>query len=78
MSQLRIQFYAEGRRRGSGSVCNLFEVCGKTYDSFVIEDKRWYSCRSAREQEDLLLGVAKSRYPEVEWTRAFYNEIKQV
>jgi hypothetical protein len=26
----------------------------------------------------LLLGVAKSRYPEVEWTRAFYNEIKQV
>lgn len=75
MSKLRIRFYAEGWRHGCK--VTLGEVCGNTYDDFIVDSFRWNTCHTPQEQEAVMLGVARVRYPEVDWESAHYVEIHQ-
>lgn len=68
MSKLRITYYAEGHR--NGCVVTLHDVCGLVHEDFIIDANRWYSCRTASEQEAIMLATARIRYPEVNWERA--------
>jgi len=75
INMIRVTYYAEGRLHGSK--CTLVHVCGKVFDDFVIDEGRWYSA-SNREQEQIILGVARREYPEAEWEHAHHTEIHQV
>lgn len=72
---LRISYYAEGHK--NGRKVTLYDCCGHTFDSCVVAESRWRSCNTAREQESFLLNIARRDYPEVDWERAHYEEIKQ-
>ena len=71
----RITYYAEGHL-GNRKV-TLVDVCGKTFDDFVIDEMRWHHANTPREQEAIILGVARREYPEVNWEKAHYTEIHQ-
>jgi len=73
---LKITYYAEGRR--NGCKVTLHDVCSHTYDDFTVDLRRWQSCNSSREQEILILGIARRDYPEVNWEHAHYVEIHNV
>lgn len=71
-----ITYYAEGHR--NGSKVTLADVCGHTFDTFTVSERRWYGCNTPRDEESLILGVARRDYPEVKWEHAHRVEIHQV
>lgn len=73
--QLKIIFSAEGKR-SNGCVCTVSEFCGSAFDSIVVDSERWWS--AAREQDAILLGIVRQRYPEANWTRVNVIEYKSV
>ena len=75
-TKLRITFNAEGHF-SDGRKAVISEVCGSVWDELIIDSDRWYRCNTAQEQEAILLGTARNRYPEVNWEYASYIEIKQ-
>lgn len=75
MSQLKVKFDASGHR--NGAVCNAHEFCNGGFDSCIIESTRWYQA-DVHEQEAILLGVVRQRYPEVTWESASAIEVKQI
>lgn len=75
-TMLRITYYADGIRNGCATTLN--DCCGNTYDDFVISADSWNRCNTAKDQEDLLLSIARRDYPYVDWKHAHYLEIHQV
>jgi hypothetical protein len=76
MATLKITYSAEGRYQGSK--VDLRRFCGKVYDDFTIDSSRWQQADTPREQERILLGVARREYPEADWEHASVVEIKQM
>lgn len=75
--KIEIEYYAEGRL-ANGNKATLADVTGGySFDKFTIDLSRWHACDTAREQEALLLGVARREYPEVTWTHAHVIEMRQ-
>lgn len=76
MDKLEISYYAEGHK-SNGNKVTLADMNGHTFESFIVDERRWRHCDTPREQEALLLGVARRDFPEVNWEHAHYVEIKQ-
>ncbi len=72
-TQLKITFSAYGNREGSR--VDLRDYCGNVFDEMTINAERWYRTSN---KESILLGYARTKYPEVNWTEASYIEIKQL
>ncbi len=72
---LRITYYAEGHKNGSR--VNLNDVTGSVFQDFLIEESRWNRAGTARGQEEIILGIVRRDYPEVQWEKAHYTEIHQ-
>lgn len=75
---LEITYYAEGHKSNGNKVTLADVTGGHTYDKFTIAESRWYHCNTPREEEALLLGIARRDYPEVHWEHAHRVESRQV